>query len=214
MLEFQEKLATLGIKHVQITLDGDQECHDQSRKLRNGKGSFQRIYENILTFCENIADSNLTLRVNCGDDNYASIERLLTRFPPQVRSRVPIFFRWIWANEATGYREFSCTARGSEPYRGLSDLYKTAKDLGWQTQNPINCISDGYCGVDFLDHYQIGPDGSVFLCSHTYQASDAIGSVLEGEAIRPDMHGRYVRWYAANPFDDPKCIKCLLLPVC
>jgi len=212
---FQERLASLGIGLVQITLDGDQEAHDKSRSLANGKGSFGRIYENILAFCEQRNDCNLILRLNCGDENYAGVENLLAKFPPAVRAKASLYFRWIWASEAAGRREFSRTARGTRPYQGLSHLYRTAKAHGWRTRNPLSRGSDGYCEADHLNHFQIGPDGNVFVCSHTYRASDAIGSVLDKTGmVRADADGSYAQWYAAQPFDDPKCVECRLLPAC
>jgi uncharacterized protein len=212
---FQKSLSSLRIKNIQITLDGDKEAHDKSRRLKNGKGSYDRIYENILSFCTNIKDCNLTLRINCGDDNYEGIEKLLAEFPVSVRDRVNVYFRWIFANEATRYQEFSRTARGTAPYEGLSRLYIAAMTLGWRTKNPLSQFKDGYCDVDKLNHFQIDPEGNVFLCSHTYRASEAIGSVLYDRGIvGSDAYNRYISWYAANPFEDKKCIECILLPAC
>ena len=213
--QFQDRLASLGIRHVQITLDGDEEAHNKSRRLKDGRGTFGRIYENILAFCEKSDPCILTLRLNCGDENYAGVEKLLGEFPPQVRAKARVFFRWIWANEATGYRDFSRKSRATASYDGLSRLYRAARALGWRAKNPLSKASGGYCEADRLNHFQIGPDGSVFVCSHTYRAADAIGSVLDGSGVvRPDAHNRYAQWYAAQPFDDPKCIDCALLPVC
>lgn len=41
------ELYGLGIKRVQITLNGDREEHDKIRVLRNGKGTFDKIIDNI-----------------------------------------------------------------------------------------------------------------------------------------------------------------------
>lgn len=81
--------------------------------------------------------------------------------------------------------------------------------------NPNDKISDGYCEVDYLDFFTIGPDGDIYLCSHTFEKSDAIGSILnKKDYIFSDKISSYTRWYAANPFEDPHCIQCKLLPIC
>ena len=85
--EFQAALPSLGIKSVQVTLDGDKEEHDSLRKQRNGEGSFEYIFNNIVTFCENVKDCQLTLRINCGDANYGSIKKLMSRFPPLLKKK-------------------------------------------------------------------------------------------------------------------------------
>jgi uncharacterized protein len=212
---FQERLASLSIGMVQITMDGDEEAHNKSKRLINGKGSFGQVYENIIAFCEESNNCLLRLRLNCGDENYTGVEKLLGIFPPKVRARVPMYFRWIWPNEATGYQHFARTARGKTPYLGLWHLYRTARALGWLTMNPLSLMFDGYCEADRMNHFQIGPDGNVFVCTHTFRASEAIGSILDRTGlIRFDAMNGYAQWYAANPFHDPKCTECVLLPVC
>jgi radical SAM protein with 4Fe4S-binding SPASM domain len=132
-----------------------------------------------------------------------------------VKRRARIFFRWVWSSAASGYRDFS-TRRGKEPFRGLAELYATARSLGWRTRNPSTIHAESYCEVDYLDFYTIGPDGNVFLCTNAYDDScEAVGSVLSGASIpRPDMEDYYAMWYSASPFEDPECLNCLLLPAC
>lgn len=86
--EFHEILSELSVSNVQITLDGDKDDHNSSRKKRNGKGSFEKIFENIVSFCEKDYPCKLTIRVNCGDDNYANIPNLLKRFPESVVNKI------------------------------------------------------------------------------------------------------------------------------
>lgn len=212
---FQSEISSLGIRNIQVTLDGDKEEHDKLRKQRNGKGSFDRIFENIVSFCNNVKDCKLVLRINCGDSNYESIEKLIERFPPSVKSHVTIFFRWLWANEASDYKDFSRLQRGIEPFKGLAKLYEGISDLGWKTINPHNYLRGGYCEVDHRDHYIIDPEGKIYLCTHTFDGLDSIGSVFGGkDFIKPDAVSKYVSWYSVNPFEDNECIKCKILPIC
>jgi uncharacterized protein len=209
--DFQSKIPSLGIKNIQITLDGYEEEHNKLRKQRNGKGSFDQIFENILSFCNGVKDCKLTLRINCSDINYESIPKLLESFPHNVKSSINLYFKWIWANEASGYQEFALNQRGTEPYKGLSQLYKESIRLGYKAHNPNNNNRIGYCEVDYLDNYYIDPEGRMYFCAH----SDSIGSVLEEtNFISPDTIGKYFSWYSVNPFEDNKCVICKLLPIC
>ncbi len=60
---------------------------------RNGQGSFDRIIDNVIAFAEEKPECQLTLRVNCTDENYDRIPKLLERLPNKVRMATPIFFR-------------------------------------------------------------------------------------------------------------------------
>lgn len=212
---FSGSLANYGIKLLQVTFDGDMTDHDRMRRLSNGRGSFGRLRENVEAFCELNPDCNLTLRVNCSDMNYERIPALLKRFSDTVRNKAVIFFRWLWPNEASGYKDFSECRRGETPFEGLDRLYRAAKELGWRALNPLNANRFGFCEVDFLDHYLISPDGRLFLCDHTFDSSVAIGSILEDPGgITPKVYPQYAKWYAQDPFRDEECLACQLLPVC
>src|ERR1700754_382617 len=47
-LSTAERLYALGVRHNETTLAGKQTIHDQTRVQRNGKGSFQRIWKNLV----------------------------------------------------------------------------------------------------------------------------------------------------------------------
>lgn len=202
--QFIDEIDRLHINHIQVTMDGAKPDHDRLRRRRDGGESFDIVHDNIARFCEARTNCSFTLRVNCTDCNFERIPLLLDSFTPAVRARADLFFRWVWANEASGYREFAELQRGSEPFQGLFELYKVAEKKGWRTSNPNLGTAFGYCEVDYLDHYSIAPDGSVFLCSHSYDPREAIGSLRSGDqVIRPEMVHAYKKWYAANPFEDP-----------
>lgn len=211
--DFQKEIPNLNIHNVQITLDGNKNAHDQYRKQLNGDGSFDQIFDNIISFCENVPeDYNLSLRVNCSDDNYDEVNKLIENFPPKVTNRVSIFFRWIYANEASGNREFACSKRGEEPFEGLYKLYNSSSKQGLNTSNPHNDLLDGYCEVDYVDHFNVDPEGNLFLCTHTFDKSEVVGSI--GDDSNSFNESYYTKWYSLDPFSDPECIKCILLPVC
>ena len=215
---FLSLLPELGLKHIQVTLDGDRDDHNKLRMKRNGEGSFDRIIDNVIAFADEKPDCQLTVRVNCTDENYDSIPHLLESLPRRVRKTTPIFFRWVWPNEASGNQVFATALQVREPFKDLAKLYAIARELGWLTRNPHNKISDGYCEVDYEGYYQISPEGDIFLCSHTYDKRDSIGSVLrvlDGRpAIRDEAVAQYLKWYSVNPFGDAECLSCRLLPVC
>lgn len=46
-----KKLKELGVKRIQITIDGSKKSHDQRRILANKEGTFDKIIENINKSC-------------------------------------------------------------------------------------------------------------------------------------------------------------------
>ncbi len=216
--QFSAELDTLRIRHVQITLDGYKDSHDRLRKQRNGSGSFDRIYKNIIDFHDSGTNAALTIRVNCTDENFGSVPELVNAFPEFVRERTQIFFRWVLANSASGNKEFSAIARGSAPFVGLATLYDLASDAGWKLSNPIRSDNPVYCEVDFRDHYTIGPGGDIFLCTHTFDTRERIGSLLVLDQNQPVIEPRHstgiARWLSTDCFNDAECLSCKVLPIC
>ena len=62
------------VNNFQITIDGDEESHNFQRVLRNGKGSYSKILENI----KGLQNSNLNfycnLRFNISKENFNNVK--------------------------------------------------------------------------------------------------------------------------------------------
>ncbi|MEU9273011.1 radical SAM protein [Streptomyces sp. NPDC048251] len=72
-----ERLASLGVGRYQISLDGPQEMHDRSRVRADGKGSFARIWKNLLDIRESAVQVNVTLRIHLTAANLVSMPDFL-----------------------------------------------------------------------------------------------------------------------------------------
>ncbi|MCT9007120.1 radical SAM protein [Streptomyces rhizosphaerihabitans] len=59
-----KRLHKLNIRHYQITLDGPEKFHDRTRIRRDGGGSFQKIWTNLLDLRSSSLDISVTLRVH------------------------------------------------------------------------------------------------------------------------------------------------------
>jgi len=213
--EVIDNIENWGLRSIQISLDGDREYHDELRKRRGGGGSFDRIVENIERFCEASPRCELTLRINCTDDNYESVFNLLKRFGENVRRKAKVYFCWVWPNKVSGELNLAAKGLASDSYKRIEALYRVANLSGWVTTNPATRSTDGYCEVDTPNHFHIDPFGNLYLCSYTFDPSEAVGSVFqEGTGLNDNMLDYYESWKAVNPFNDSECVSCILLPAC
>lgn len=64
-----ERLAELGIRSFQISLDGPEQVHDRTRVRANGKGSFNQIWRNLLAIRDGTVPTTVLLRVHLTPDN-------------------------------------------------------------------------------------------------------------------------------------------------
>jgi uncharacterized protein len=72
-----ERLASLGIRHFQISLDGSEPFHDRTRVRANGKGSFRRIWNNLVAIRDRIVPVDILLRIHLTPDNLPSMPKFL-----------------------------------------------------------------------------------------------------------------------------------------
>jgi len=72
-----EQLAFLGIRHFQISLDGPEVLHDRSRVRANGKGSFQKIWGNLIKIRDRSAPVDILLRIHLTLENLPSMPEFL-----------------------------------------------------------------------------------------------------------------------------------------
>jgi uncharacterized protein len=68
------ELKSLGLSHVQVTLDGPREVHDKRRYFVGGRGSYDIILKNLRDIQD---DVNIVLRVNIDVNNITSFRELL-----------------------------------------------------------------------------------------------------------------------------------------
>ncbi|MEZ9120503.1 radical SAM protein [Vibrio cyclitrophicus] len=71
------ELVSKKVTGYQITLDGERSVHDKNRIMVNGKGSFNTIWSNLLSFKKLKCDFNIFLRLHISMENYDSITGLL-----------------------------------------------------------------------------------------------------------------------------------------
>lgn len=208
-----QTLENYNVFDIQVTFDGNKKSHDAMKHLANGDGSYDRIVENISNYCR-ISKSHLPLRirVNLSDDNYDIIASLLNDLPDVVREHSSIFFRWLYANESSGWNEFSKEKQSESAYKGIFNLLKMAHDKGYHIEN--RCESDDFCfcEADNPGFYTIDPLGNIYLCVHDYKPDFSIGNVLEG--ISPAKQTEFHSFRNISVLNDTECLNCKVLPIC
>lgn len=72
-------LVELGQKRYQITLDGDEPEHNQTRRSASGVPTFETIWSNLAEAHESVLEFNITLRLHIMPGNAESLSRLVDR---------------------------------------------------------------------------------------------------------------------------------------
>jgi len=205
----------LGIRNVQITLDGPPEFHDRYRPLKGGQGTFHVIFKNMSILLEETESVMVTLRINVGPDNYDSISNLLDMFEDFPKSRMRVYFRWIFQGSEDN-KEFHTKVRefrgyGREAFEKLAIFYMEALKRNFNVMLPI-LTHHMYCEYDSISSILIGPRGEIYPCTVAVNEGEEIGRITE-KGLEYDKV-KYLNWHRLDPFEDEKCRECILLPLC
>lgn len=122
-----ERLDSLGVRNYQITLDGPEEHHDRTRLRRDGRGSFERIWANLLGLRAGNPRLRIALRVHVTPDNLAVMPAFLRLLrqeflgDPRFTLLLRAVGRWGGPNDA-----HMRVLEGAEKRRAMSMLRQEA----------------------------------------------------------------------------------------
>src|SRR5262245_50018798 len=73
-----DRLAELGIRRFLVSLDGSEPYHDRTRLRADGKGTFARIWRNLLSIRQGSADVHIMLRIHLTPENIESLPEFVS----------------------------------------------------------------------------------------------------------------------------------------
>jgi uncharacterized protein len=207
------KLIKLEIFDYQITIDGAPETHNKLRPLINGKGTFSRIFANIIKLLEADKRVKITLRINFNHLNLHEIPDLLGMFPEKCRNQLRISMEPIF-----GKCEFSATENilSDEISMSISKYYKIAEEFGYDTILGESYIETGklvYCFAERENQVDINYNGDIFKCSvNDFDSSERIGYLDANGFFIKDAE-KFEKWMNV-PLFDTHCLSCKYVPLC
>ncbi len=206
-------LVRAGILDFQITVDGPPETHDKMRVLRNGKGTFKRVFDNVCSLARADDRVKVSLRVNFNHSNLHSIPRLLEMFPQDVRPHLRVVYEPIFGHCSLSATDNLASGEISE---AVAKYYKMAEQLGYEVILGWTGVPTGklvYCYAEREHQVILGPDGSVFKCSVSeFGPDDRVGFMSPDGSFTRD-HEKWDTWINGDLFEE-KCYSCAFLPLC
>lgn len=205
-VEKAKALSDLKISFVQITLDGTRETHDQRRYLKGGHPTFDRIIENIKLLAEHAPETSVSIRVNLDESNadrFLDIYNYVKNLHLKTVSIHPAFVR-DYSDCAN-----SCAMDSNNQFVFVKKLFEKHGMVFSSFYPSGNRIE---CGIRNMNGLVIGPLGELYKCWNDVGKEEKVYGSIFGEISNEEVLIDYLM--GADPFDDPKCRKCILLPVC
>jgi uncharacterized protein len=222
-LALTDKVATelfydLGVRTVEITLDGLAEFHDVRRMQKSGSPTFDKIFANVISLARrsDLSDIHIIIRCNVDAQNYESVSLLMLKLVEEgVQERIQFYAAPIhsWGNDAHK-RSLTPEEFAAWEIKWLSEKVQ----LGFPTsfipsRKAITCMAT-------RPHAElIDADGLVYNCTEVsyvptygtpneYALENLSGQQMSGTRDRLGNFNDRVRR------GEYKCPTCPMLPVC
>ncbi|MEW6455223.1 MAG: radical SAM protein [Acidobacteriota bacterium] len=210
--EMAKTLKRFSLNSVQITIDGSKDIHDKRRHLRNGKGTFDKIIENI----RNIQDIlKVSIRVNVDKDNKDRIFELFDFIQESgLKDKISINI-----GQVKGYTDTCIGIQGNcfsdSDFAEFKVFFlKKIMEKGFSPQEYPKVRTGASCTADRLNSFVITPDGNIFKCwtEVAFSEENSIGNILKEP--NPNQKRNWRKWLLWDPYENPECIECNILPIC
>ncbi len=207
------RMKEIGISEVQITIDGPPEVHDRRRKLRNGKGTFSRILDNVTDICDIL---EVGIRINVDRENTDDACRVVEIFRDrQILHKVKIYFAQVQSS-GIACADIRDRCFGQEEFsKWQVKLYKTLIDRGiYHVDYPE--VSGGItCGSVSNNSFVVSPTGHLFKCWEelSLDPGKSVGDIFSSE-LTDEQKANIDKFKNWNPFKLSECRECEILPVC
>lgn len=206
-----KKLPTLHLTHIQISLDGVGEEHDQNRHYKNGRSSFDDICQNIEKLLE-LTDIKLYLQVgvdNSKPDSYRNVYFYIKeKFPKALATKQIEIGANVIKNRTNFDIKNKCFSKKQLFEKDLREL----KDQIYENFSPGLPLLSSPCMYRLPYILAIDSKGYIYHClEHLGQPSLSIGNITIGKLSSMKLSNMA---FSADPFLDEECLHCNVLPIC
>ena len=214
-----KRLVERNLTSIQVTIDGPREIHDRRRILKNGKPTFDRICANLAALPEGL---EAMVRVNVDRRNMGALTEMMEQLEaagvlarPASSVYLAIVEDYDPGPEAvTNVTQLHGHFLSSREFAAAQlEFLKMARDRGWRVTGDVPTPNlRGVCQVDNVNAYVIAPTGELMKCwAELGNNPDVVAHLLRPETwATPHLSPLEDR----DPFDDPECRDCQLLPIC
>lgn len=200
------------LNYIQITIDGNKDTHNQTRKLKNGQSSFERIIENVDMASQIMPNCKIGILTNIGRNNREEYPDLYTELKSRWKGRnVKIYHTYVLDNSLNTCYTKRCAIELSTKEKNRFDALLAQKGIIPKKNLYPHSDRSFYTCMD-NNAYVIDPNGFLYKCwGDVGIEGRAIGSLNDGitnyRIVSQFMVG-------TDKFSDRKCMECPFLPIC
>lgn len=205
-----DSIEELKITGLQITLDGTKDTHNQTRCLKNGKGTFDKILSNIDALLAKQHNMNISIRMNMSKNNSDQYVPLLHTLQERFGRKVHLYPAFV--------RDYGGGCVSGSCYEDSINKAKLLKSLfdkhGVYTKDIYPRRTSKGCMCQQMNAFLVGTEGELYKCWHHLGIDEKIvGSIFDPNTITnfPLLSDLMIK---GDVMLDNKCRSCVIFPSC
>jgi len=205
------------INHFQVTLDGPEATHNNTRKLAGGGETYQKILNNLMAMGHRDEEFSVRIRVNFNNAVISSMEQFLSEIAPMFKNDIRFNLDFHPIGKWGGPNDSAFDICDEELARqSRLNLIKRTLTVGFSDQLvKDSLISHGtVCYAGKESSIVVGSDGTVYKCTVAFEdPRNQVGKLTKDGQLVIDQ----ARWNLWVKFDDKnasKCTSCSFSPSC
>jgi uncharacterized protein len=206
-----ERLVSLGITSYQISLDGDENVHNSTRKTLNGDNGFAVIWRNLVGIHRSKSDVEIILRIHLSKENVGSIEVLLEKIASELGddARFKVYLRPL--EKLGGPNDASLRVlTPDEQERVIEHLLGSvsSKVSVFNESKEESAAKSHICYAAQGNSLAIRADGSIAKCTVAlYDEQNRVGRIQEDGKLLIDRN-RFMPWLRGLESMNPEELSC------
>lgn len=200
------RLLTLGVTDYQISFDGPKVHHDRKRVRIGGRGTFDRIWTNLLSLRDDPGEFRITIRVHVSRDNLDAVPEFILQYEEAFGSdpRFEIFIRGL--SRLGGPHDASLDVLDQDDLgAALRRLRSFAAARGLRLATPD---AQPVCYAARANSWVVRANGRINKCTVALEdPSNQVGRIREDGSLELDAEkvGPWIRGWKTGAADDLRC---------
>jgi uncharacterized protein len=202
-----EHLVGLGVTSYQISFDGPREWHDRKRVLAGGKGTYDRIWGNLVAARDSGAQFHIMVRLHADQENAEAIPQFIDEYKDAFGSdpRFELFIRGL--SRLGGPNDPSLRVFERDEGREIIEKMRgLARSRGLKLMVPGE--DEKICYAARADSFVVRANGRLNKCTVALEhPNNQVGDIHEDgtvELLPPKMMG----WMRGLTSEDPGELAC------
>jgi uncharacterized protein len=201
------RLLDRGVSRYQISFDGPREWHDRKRVLAGGKGTFDRIWGNLIALRGLARKFTITIRVHVDRNNVEAMREFIDGCGDAFAAdpRFELFVRGLSRLGGANDAELAVFAPG-EGEAVFQELRSYARSRGLRTMQFSQ--SDSVCYAARGNSYVVRANGRLNKCTIALEhPNNQVGHIREDGTVDVDSQ-KMAGWMRGVWSGDPAALKC------